>query len=99
MSPPERSRWLTGADSIAATEEQTHEVLDLGERCMAIGSLAPPLWQGLVGSACKGPQTVSLLRDLLSTLFLYYTARKFPELGAELVAKSEQLADLLRVSS
>jgi hypothetical protein len=98
MSVLERSRWLTGADSIPATEEQTREVLDLGERCVAIGSLASPLWRGLVGSACKGPQTVSLLRDLLSTLYLY-TAAKSPELGAELVAKNEQLADLLRVSS
>jgi hypothetical protein len=53
--------------------------------------------QGLVASACKSPQTVSTLRDLLSTLFLY-TAERFPALGVELREKNEQLADALRVS-
>jgi len=94
---PMRSRWLAGAESILATAEQIGEVLALGERCVASGCLGQARWRGLVATACKDPQTVGTLRDLLATLFLH-TAASFPALGDELRAKNEQLADLLRVS-
>jgi hypothetical protein len=90
-------RWIVGAESVPATEEQIRQVLALGERCAEARALPLPRWQGLVGSACKGPQTVGALRDLLSTLFLL-TSKHSPELAAELREKNEQLADLLRVS-
>ena len=92
-----RSCWIEGAENVPATEEQIRQVLTLGKRCVEAQCLELPRWQGLVGSISKGPPTVSALRDVISTLFLY-TAVHAPELGAELRDKSEQLADMLRVS-
>jgi hypothetical protein len=94
----QRVRWIVGAESIPATEELIRQVLALGERCVEAGCLPFPRWQGLVGSPCTGPQTVAALRELLATLYLF-AGRHFPALGDELREKSEQLADLLRVSA
>ncbi len=93
-----RCVWIHGAERLPATEDQLRQVLALGGRCVEAKCLTQAQWQGLVASASKGPQTVVALRELLSTLFLH-TAVRSPDLGVELREKSEQLADLLRVST
>lgn len=92
-----RYRWIVGAENVLATEEQLVQVLALGRRCVEAGYVTPPQWHGLVAAASKGPRTVAALREMLSTLFLYAAVRS-PELGSVLREKSEQLADVLRVS-
>jgi hypothetical protein len=94
----QRVRWIVEAESVPATQEQIRQVLALGERCVEVGCLPFPRWQGLVGSACTGPQTVAAMRELIATLYLF-TGRHFPALGDELRAKSEELGALLRVSA